>query len=121
MATVKIQHRRGSYTDFDPSQLDSAEIAVTLSNDPNASDGKAIYVGVGSGNVKQLATVEDMESAVETAVNGAISEVTDKVDEYIEEIETKTLIKERSIDEPKNKDKINNVLLKLVEKYENNK
>ena len=72
MATVKIQHRRGSYTDFDPSKLDSAEIAVTLSNDPNASDGKAIYVGTGSGNIKQLATMEDMESAVETALGDAV-------------------------------------------------
>ena len=63
MATVKIQHRRGSYTDYDPSKVLPGELVVTQSNDPNASDGKGIYIGTTGGDVKQLATMQDMQSA----------------------------------------------------------
>lgn len=72
MAIVKIQHRRGNYDDYDPSKVLPGEMVVTLANDPNAPDGRAAYIGTVSGHVKQLATVEDMESEVATALNEAI-------------------------------------------------
>lgn len=72
MALVKIQHRRGNYADYDPSKVLPGEMVVTLANDPNASDGRAVYIGTVSGHVKQLATVEDMEAEVATALDEAV-------------------------------------------------
>ena len=72
MAIVKIQHRRGNYADYDPSKVLPGEMVVTLANDPNASDGRAVYIGTVSGHVKQLATVEDMEAEVATALDEAV-------------------------------------------------
>lgn len=88
MAIVKIQHRRGNYADYDPSKVLPGELVVTQADDPNSTDGEAVYIATTAGNVKQLATMQDMQSVVDTAIEGAISGVTEKVEEYIEEIET---------------------------------
>lgn len=85
---VKIQHRRGDYNDFDPTRLDAGEVAVTQANDPNSPDGKAVYVAITNGNVKQLATVEDMESEVETAINAAAAEVVAEAEDAADRAET---------------------------------
>lgn len=88
MAIVKIQHRRGNYADYDPSKVLPGELVVTQADDPNSTDGEAVYIATTAGNVKQLATMQDMQSVVDTAIEGAISGVTERVEEYIEEIET---------------------------------
>lgn len=75
---VKIQNRRGQYVDFDPSKLLPGEFAIVQTGDPNTSDGKAIYIGVTSGNVKQLATLDELQSEVETALQSAIPEVVEE-------------------------------------------
>lgn len=87
MAIVKIQHRRGNYADYDPSKVLPGELVVTQADDPNSTDGEAVYIATTAGNVKQLATMQDMQSVVDTAIEGAISSVTERVEEYIEEIE----------------------------------
>ena len=42
---MAIQHRRGSYTDLDPTKAVQGEWLVVLTDDPNAQDGKAAYLG----------------------------------------------------------------------------
>ena len=73
MAIVKIQHRRGNYADYDPSKVLPGELVVTQADDPNSSDGKAVYIGTTSGDVKQLATVDELHSEVETTVHDAMN------------------------------------------------
>ena len=75
---VKIQNRRGQYVDFDPSKLLPGEFAIVQTGDPNTADGKAIYIGVTAGNVKQIATLDELQSEVETALQSAIPEVVEE-------------------------------------------
>lgn len=57
---MAIQHRRGVFTRFDPTRLLPGEWAIVLSGDPNAKDGRAVYVCFAAGTVKRMATYEDM-------------------------------------------------------------
>lgn len=57
---MAIQNRRGVFTRFDPTRLLPGEWAVVLSDDPNARDGRAVYVCFAAGIVKRMATFEDM-------------------------------------------------------------
>lgn len=75
---VKIQHRRGSYNDYDPSKVLPGELVVTQSGDPNSSDGEAVYIGTKAGKVKQLATSNELDSKIATALQSAIPEFIDE-------------------------------------------
>ncbi len=78
---MAIQMRRGAYVNFNPAKLMSGEWAVVVSGDSNAKDGKAAYICFAAGDVKRVATYEDMVDNVHDAVdqnNGAIiKEITD--------------------------------------------
>ena len=50
-----IQHRRGSYADFDPEQMAPAELAIVQGGDPDSLDGKAAYLAFETGKVKRPA------------------------------------------------------------------
>lgn len=56
---MAIQHRRGSYSDFDTSKMQAGEIAVVQSGDMNTDDGSSIYVGITDGHVKRLVTGDE--------------------------------------------------------------
>lgn len=64
---MAIQNRRGRYADFDPSKLKPGEWAVVQSGDSATGDGKAVYIAFEAGNVKRMATAEEMNSANEEA------------------------------------------------------
>lgn len=74
---MAIRHRRGKYSDFDPSKTVSGEWNVVESGDPNSGDGEAVYISFGPGVVKRMATAEEMvdhnadaeELAAQTAAN----------------------------------------------------
>lgn len=78
---MAIQMRRGAYVNFNPAKLMPGEWAVVVSGDSNAKDGKAAYICFAAGDVKRIATYEDMVDNVHDAVdqnNGAIiKEITD--------------------------------------------
>ena len=78
---MAIQMRRGAYVNFNPAKLMPGEWAVLVSGDSNAKDGKAAYICFAAGDVKRIATYEDMVDIVHDAVdqnNGAIiKEITD--------------------------------------------
>ena len=75
---MAIQNRRGNYGDFDPAKMVAGEFAVVQSNDPNVSDGKTTYIAFSSGNVKRLATQDDLgniQTTVDQAIDGFETEV----------------------------------------------
>ncbi len=78
---MAIQMRRGAYVNFNPAKLMPGEWAVVVSGDSGAKDGKAAYICFAAGDVKRVATYEDMVDNVHDAVdqnNGAIiKEITD--------------------------------------------
>lgn len=70
--------RHGPYNKFDPQKLRTGELAVVTEGDPHASDGKAIYQCFSPGDVKRMATYEDMVDQIDEAGEEAI-------DNHIEE------------------------------------
>lgn len=78
---MAIQMRRGAYVNFNPAKLMPGEWAVVVSGDSGAKDGKAAYICFAAGDVKRVATYEDMVDNVHDAVDqnsGAIiKEITD--------------------------------------------
>lgn len=64
---MAITMRHGPYNKFDPQKLRTGEIAVVTEGDPHASDGKAIYQCFSPGDVKRMATYEDMADQIEEA------------------------------------------------------
>ena len=69
---MAITMRHGPYNKFDPQKLRTAEIAVVTEGDPHASDGKAIYQCFSPGDVKRMATYEDMLDQIDEAGGDAI-------------------------------------------------
>jgi hypothetical protein len=65
---MAIQNRRGSYSDFDKSKLVSGEWAVVTSGDPASNSGRSVYMCFEPGQVKRMATYEDMTNDVSAAV-----------------------------------------------------
>ena len=77
---MAIQNRRGNYTDFDPAKMKPGEIAVVQSNDPVAGDGKAVYMAFAAGDVKRMATHDELSSYDEDAHLAARQAETAKAD-----------------------------------------
>lgn len=57
---MAIQLRRGSYANFDPQKMKPAEVGVVQSGDPTSTDGKAVYVAIQAGDVKRLASIDEL-------------------------------------------------------------
>ena len=64
---MAIQSRRGAYGDFDPDKMLPGEWASVLKDDPKAQDGKAVYMCFSAGDVKRMATYEDMKNNIQEA------------------------------------------------------
>lgn len=75
---MAIQTRKGPYNKFDPQKLLTGEWATVTEGDPNADDGRAVYMCFLPGIVKRMATYDDMEQNIDAAA-GAV------VDEHIKE------------------------------------
>lgn len=67
--TYQITMRLGIYADFDPDKMVPGELAVVTSGDPSTEDGKCMYVCFQAGNVKRLATYEDMLEYIQNATD----------------------------------------------------
>lgn len=57
---MAIQMRRGEYPYFNKQKLLPGEWATVLKDDPFASNGKAVYICFAAGDVKRMATYDDM-------------------------------------------------------------
>lgn len=84
---MAIQSRRGSYGDFDPNKMLPGEWASVLKDDPKAQDGKSVYMCFAAGDVKRMATYEDMKDNIKEATGDVVQEVTE---EYAGEIKAAT-------------------------------
>lgn len=87
---MAIQSRRGAYSDFDPQKLVPGEWAVVLSGDPNSSRGRAVYMAFEAGDIERMATYEDMEENVESAVTDVQEQFTSELTAKISAANTAT-------------------------------
>lgn len=71
---MAIQNRRGVYDKFDPQKMVPGEWAVVISGDEHAVDGKAVYMCFAAGNVKRMATYEDMVDNIQESSGEAIAQ-----------------------------------------------
>lgn len=69
---MAITMRHGPYNKFDPQKLRTGEIVVVTEGDPHASDGRAVYVCFSPGDVKRMATYEDMVENVDASCKEVI-------------------------------------------------
>ena len=81
---MAIQNRRGQYADFDPTKAVAGEMLVVQQGDPNATDGKAVYMAFSSGSVKRLATYEDMVENIEEATEDVAQDVAEQIEENLQ-------------------------------------
>ena len=70
---MAIQNRRGNYEDFLPEKMLPAEWAIVLSGDPVVTDGKSAFICFSPGDVKRIATHNDMVAQF-TAINADLIE-----------------------------------------------
>ena len=80
----RMQQRYGTYDQFqaEKENLLPNEFASVTSGDPNTSDGKGLYFGYGSGNVKRIAFSDEVNNGggsvdpeqIKQAVNGYLEE-----------------------------------------------
>lgn len=78
---MAIQTRRGDYGSFDPDRLVAGEWATVTSGDPHAEDGRAVYMCFVAGDVKRMATYEDMVDYVrDEVVDDAIEPVREQAE-----------------------------------------
>ena len=61
---MAVQLRRGAYADFDPQKMKPAEVAVVQEDDPTSHDGKAVYVAIRPGDVKRMASFDEIRDEV---------------------------------------------------------
>lgn len=71
---MAIQNRRGTYDKFDPQKMLPGEWAVVISGDANALDGRTVYMCFAAGDVKRMATYEDMVDNIQSASGEVIAE-----------------------------------------------
>lgn len=70
-----IQMRHGAYTDFDPTKMQVAELAVVTSGDPNSSTGKALYVCVAENDVVRIVDYDDATDIMTSIVSDYVSDI----------------------------------------------
>ena len=69
---MAITIRKGPYEKFDAQKLQTGEMAMVTEGDPHASDGRAIYGCFSPGDVKRMATYEDMVENVDASCKEVI-------------------------------------------------
>lgn len=89
---MAIQMRRGDYKKFNPSKLLPAEFAIVQENDPVGANGQSVYIATNVGEVKRLATYEDVETdvfnAIEQSQKTIIDNLTNEVTTTNNEVKT---------------------------------
>ncbi|WP_099205660.1 phage baseplate protein [Scatolibacter rhodanostii] len=73
---MAIVMRRGKYNDFDASKMLPGEIAVVLSGDSSAVDGRTFYICFEPGKVKRLMTFEDLKREIDSVTADIVEQVT---------------------------------------------
>lgn len=79
LQTVTITMRKGDYKDFIPERMLPAEWAIVVSGDPSSVGGKAAYICFAAGDVKRIATYEDMVQQFGELTDDIISELESEI------------------------------------------
>lgn len=66
---MAIVMRQGEYGDFISSKMLPGEWAVVLADDPVVPDGKSVFIAFAAGDVKRMATYEDMKDLIGEATD----------------------------------------------------
>ena len=85
---MAIQTRRGSYDDFDPAKMLPGELATVTSGDPGANDGRSVYACFAAGDVKRMATYEDMQENISQATQDIQEDFTAQLAQKISQADT---------------------------------
>lgn len=85
---MAIQTRRGSYDDFDPAKMMPGELATVTSGDPGADDGRSVYACFAAGDVKRMATYEDMQENISQATQDVQEDFTAQLTQKISQADT---------------------------------
>lgn len=75
--------RRGVYSKFDPDRMVAGEWAIVLSGAQDAANGQAAYVCFAPGQVKRVATVEDMATIIANAEPEVAKSITDAATKFV--------------------------------------
>ena len=84
---MAIQTRRGNYGDFDPDKMLPGELATVTSGDPGAEDGRSVYACFAAGDVKRMATYEDMQENISQATQDVQEDFTAQLTQKISQAE----------------------------------
>lgn len=84
---MAIQYRRGQWSDFDPSKLKPGEPAVVLSGDSDSTDGQSVYFCFNAGNVKRMATYDDMVQDIQNATSEIQQQFTSELESTLQDAE----------------------------------
>ena len=71
--------RKGEYKDFDPAKMLPGEWAVVLAGDQVVPDGKSAFICFGAGNVKRMATYEEMKGLFGDMTDAIVERLTQEV------------------------------------------
>ena len=85
---MAIQTRRGSYDDFDPAKMLPGELATVTSGDPGADDGRSVYACFAAGDVKRMATYEDMQENISQTTQDIQEDFTAQLTQKISQADT---------------------------------
>lgn len=85
---MAIQTRRGIYDDFDPAKMLPGELATVTSGDPGADDGRSVYACFAAGDVKRMATYEDMQENISQATQDIQEDFTAQLTQKISQADT---------------------------------
>ena len=80
---MAIQTRRGDYANFDPAKMLPGELATVTSGDPGADDGRSVYACFAAGDVKRMATYEDMQENIDQATRDIQEDFTEQLAQKI--------------------------------------
>ena len=80
---MAIQVRRGNYADFDPDKMLPGEWACVLASDPVVQDGKSVFICFSAGNVKRMATYDDMVQQFGDMTDDIVNQLTSQVNAVI--------------------------------------
>jgi hypothetical protein len=75
--------RRGVYSKFDPDRMVAGEWAIVLSGAQDAANGQAAYVCFAPGQVKRVATVEDMATIIANAEPEVAESIIDAATKFV--------------------------------------
>lgn len=84
----RMKQRGGTFGNFNKSQNFDREINIVIGGDPDASDGRSVYVTFEPGNTKRLVTYDNVEDIVAELNEAELTKLSAAIDEAISRANT---------------------------------